>query len=251
MKCVRLGALIVVVGLFLSLSPSMISAATFSLSPSSGTWNRGCSYTVKVDMDSLTAAVDGADAILSYDPYKVTTSLTMITPGKLFSDYPGTTVDDKAGNIRISAINASGTAAPKKGTFATLTFKVKSDASLGVTSVALDFDSKNPTKTSDSNILEAKTAKDLLTKVTSGNFTVGTGSCESQAVLGETKTSTVTPSPKAQPKVLGESTEAQGATSEVEETTELPSSGISTPTIVVGVIGVLLIMAGGLGLLFL
>lgn len=238
MNFVRLTALGGLVGASL-LFPVSAFAATFSLSPATETLNRGCNYSLKIELDSSGVKVDGADALLTYEPNKLSTSLSLITTGSLFADFPGTTVDDKKGSIRISGIGASDTAEAKKGTFATINFKVKADAPLGSTNVNFDFDPKAPTKTVDSNILETKTAKDILTGVTNGAYQIGSGSCGdgTEATL---TASSASPTASAKPAVLGASTTSTGGS--------LPDSGLGTPTLVIGAIGILLLLFGFFGL---
>jgi hypothetical protein len=54
--------------------PLAVSAATLTLQPSSGIFNRGCSFSLNVNVDagSTTNGVDGVDGILLYTPTQFT-----------------------------------------------------------------------------------------------------------------------------------------------------------------------------------
>ncbi|MDO8638038.1 MAG: hypothetical protein Q7R43_00555, partial [Candidatus Daviesbacteria bacterium] len=49
-------------------TPAFATGATLSLSPSTGIFNRGCSFSVDVLLDTGGVQTDGTDAILFYDP---------------------------------------------------------------------------------------------------------------------------------------------------------------------------------------
>lgn len=168
--------LIIIITVILS-SPVAAFAATLSLSPSSGTFNRGCSFTLTINVDTAGAQTDGTDAIVRFDPTRV--SATNVNPGSIYNDYPGTNIDS-TGKITISGLASVSTPFQGSGTLATLDFSVPSVAPAGATALTFDFDSSDPTKTTDSNVVERNTVKDVLTSVTNGNYTIGTGSCASQ-----------------------------------------------------------------------
>ena len=52
----------------------MAAAATLSLTPATGTFNRSCNFSIAVDVDTTGTQTDGTDAIVLYDPRTMTTS---------------------------------------------------------------------------------------------------------------------------------------------------------------------------------
>ena len=83
-------------------TPTLAAAATLTLSPSTGDFNRGCSFSIDVDVDTGAVQTDGTDAIILYDPTRFT--VTSITNGSIYEDYPGNNDDAAAGKITISGL---------------------------------------------------------------------------------------------------------------------------------------------------
>lgn len=156
--------------------PVSTFAATLSLSPSAGTFNRGCSYAVKINLDTQSAITDGTDAILFYEASKFNVTTSSITNGTIYPDYPGNVVDSQAGKIAISGLASVSQGYSGSGTLATINFKVNDNAPAGVTTIRFDFDPNNKGKTTDSNVVERGTVVDVLNSVTDGSYTIGTGS---------------------------------------------------------------------------
>ena len=152
-------------------------AATLSLSPSSGTFNRGCAFKLNVNVDTAGAQTDGTDAVIRFDPTRVLA--TQITAGTIYNDYPGTNIDS-TGKITISGLASVSSPFSGTGTLAAIDFNVPSTAPTGATAVTFEFDPNDPAKTTDSNVVERNTVRDVLTAVTNGNYTIGAGSCASQ-----------------------------------------------------------------------
>src|SRR5262249_25621758 len=80
-------------------------------------------------------------------------------------------------------VDVSGAASPEQtfsgsGTLAAVTFTVPQTAPFGSTRVRFDFDPSSPQKTTDSNVAEHGTARELLSAVTDANFTIGVGPCD-------------------------------------------------------------------------
>jgi len=169
----------VVLALFVGVvvTPSSAFAATLSLSPASGTFNRGCSFKLNINVDTGGAQTDGTDAIVRFDPTRV--SATQISPGTIYNDYPGTNID-ATGKITISGLASVSAPFSGSGTLASVDFNVPSAAPTGATAVTFDFDPNDPSKTTDSNVVERNTVRDVLSNVTNGNYTIGTGSCAGQ-----------------------------------------------------------------------
>lgn len=156
--------------------------ATLSLSPSSGTVNRSCPFSVDIVLNTGGAQTDGTDAILTYDTSRF--SAASITNGSVYPDYPGSSIDEASGKITVFGLASVTSAFSGQGTFATINFLVKENAPTGVSQVKFDFDSNDKTKTTDSNVVQRSTlVADILNSVVNGSYTVGTGSCSQQTVV--------------------------------------------------------------------
>lgn len=175
MKLLRLFPFFII--LFLAaLLPSSALAATLSLSPSSGTFNKGCQFGLDINLDTAGAETDGTDAILLYDNTRLTAnSIDTELPTKIYSDFPGSNIDDATGKITVSGLASVSQGFNGKGTLAKIYFTVKEAAPIGATQVKFDFSSGG--KTTDSNVVQRGTVADVLSSVTNGNYTIGTGSC--------------------------------------------------------------------------
>src|SRR3989338_6059483 len=153
----------------------LAAGATLSLSPSSGTFNKGCAFSLEVKLDTGGSQTDGTDAVLFYDASRF--NATSINSGTIYGDFPGNNIDSGSGRITISGLAAVSSAFTGAGTLATINFTVKDDAPTGVTQVKFDFDPNDKTKTTDSNVVERGTIADVLSSVVNGNYTIGTGNC--------------------------------------------------------------------------
>ncbi|EKD90563.1 MAG: hypothetical protein ACD_30C00112G0004 [uncultured bacterium] len=220
-------------------SPALAQAATLSLNPSAGTFNRGCVLGVNIELDTQGGQTDGTDVILIFDPTKLSVKTSDITNGKIYQDYPGNSVDAQSGKLSISGISSVSEPFTGKGTFATVQFHVLENAPTGATLIRFDFDPNDKTKTTDTNVVERGTIADLLSSVTDGNYTVGTGSCVSQGQgaagttiggQGQVGTVSATPLPTKVPLK------------------ELPQGGIFDNTIIIAAIGTVLTIIGIAGL---
>ena len=229
-------------------TPSYVLAATLSLSPSSGTFNKGCSYTLDINLNTDGAETDGTDAILLYDNTKFTgiTINTELTP-KIYNDFPGSN-DDNAGKVTVSGLASVSSAFKGSGTMAKVEFRVKDAAGTGATIVKFDYDGTG--KTTDSNVVQRGTALDILSNVTNGNYTIGTGTCPGASptpapvtVLpgtgGPSQGAVFVATPPAQPKELPP----------VYKT--LPPAGSEQLTFTIAIVGSVLTVLGILGLAFL
>lgn len=240
--------------------PSAIfaQAATLTLGPASGTFNRGCSFSLAVELDTGGAPTDGTDAVLFYDPSRVTA--TSITNGTIYPEYAGNSIDAQRGTVAISGYVSVNTHFSGKGTLATVNFTVPSSAPTGASQISFDFDSNNKAKTTDSNvvIIQEGSVVDVLNSVVNGNYVIGTGSCSAQPSPTPTPGSVVVPggtttapggyvvsgpggqgavyaTPAAQPKVF-------------VPVKELPEGGTKELTFAIAIIGSVLTILGILGL---
>lgn len=258
-KTINIMALVLLFGLIF---PAGVFAATLSLDPSSGTFNKGCTYSVKANLDTKGAKVDGADVILVYDTSKLSTSTSQInTTGAVFPEYPANSVSTPdgsgTGKITIYGFAALNQPFSGTGTVATINFTVPSTAQTGATSLKFDFDPADPTNTKDANVVENGTVAELLNGVTDGNYTIGSGSC-----------SGASPSPSSSSSSTGRGgTSSSGSTindSSGSQTTQTKSpppqtkkapvlneTALSMPTVILATVGGILVAVGALGLIFL
>lgn len=177
MRKLKSGALLLISFIFLSVSPvSVFAQATLALSPTTGTLNTGCSYSVDVLLNTNNNNTDGTDVIIPYDQTRF--NITSITPGTLYSDYPAH--DFSNNQISISGL-ASPTQAYNSGTtpgkFATINFTIPANAPAGAANLNIEFLGKGVT--TDSNVVKSVDVVDILDQPNPGNFTIaqGTGSC--------------------------------------------------------------------------
>lgn len=232
MSIKKLTSFIAAFGFFLA-SPAYAYAATLSVAPSTGQMNKGCDVTVTVELDTAGAQTDGTDVILTYDPAVLSIAQTDITNGKIYADYPGNSVDSATGKISVSGIASVSEAYTGKGTFATLKFKVAPTAAASSTGLKFDFNPANKTNTTDSNVVERGTIADVLSSVTDGNYTVGSGSC-AQGIGAPAATLPV----------------SNPVASSTSLPTRLPEAGILDNTVVVTSVGILLVLLGVVGIAF-
>jgi len=133
-------------------------AATFSLSPVSGSTVSG-TFTVTLGLTDLAGKqVSGVDIYLNYEPSKLEAQNINVNGG-IFADYPLQTIDSTNGKIAIGAKTSSGAPVVTSGKVATITFRALGTS--GSTTLSFDYTSGS---TIDSNIVEAGTRTDLLTQ---------------------------------------------------------------------------------------
>lgn len=137
---------------------------SLGLSPASGEYifSPGQTYPVGIVVDAAGKSVDGVDVIINFDPKKVQVVGSSVSTTTLFERFPLNKVDNGAGRISFSALTFS----PKAvvGIAATFSFKPTAPGEIN-----LDFEFK-PGATTDSNIAEHGTAKDVLGKVENAKF---------------------------------------------------------------------------------
>jgi hypothetical protein len=139
--------------------------ASFTLSPATGdyTFNGKTTYPVGIILDSAGKSVDGVDVIINFDPKKVAVEGSKIAPTNVFEESPANVVDNVNGQIRLSSLTFK--ARPVTGIIAT--FQIKPLAR-GTANFTFQF---SPGSTTDSNVAEHGTAKDVLGKVENGKYT--------------------------------------------------------------------------------
>lgn len=139
--------------------------ASLSLVPAGGDYTFSPTITIPVGivLDSAGKSVDGVDVIIGFDPAKVQITGNKITPGTLFEEAPQNTVDNKLGQIRFSALTFK--PKPVSGIVGTFSVKPLIKGEIDLTFQFL------PGATTDSNIAEHGTAKDVLGRVGNGRYT--------------------------------------------------------------------------------
>lgn len=179
------GAAVFAIGFFVG--PAIASAATLSLSPSSGSVASGSTLEVKVNLDTGGTKTSGTDVYINFDPgaFQVVdanpaTDGTQILAGSLYSQTTFNSVDNSAGKISFSGSKtASSPGYSGTGTLATITFQAVKESS--ASSVAFDFTAGS---TTDSNVISQSDGSDLLTSVTSGSYTITASSANTGSTSG-------------------------------------------------------------------
>lgn len=207
--------------------PTISLAATLSLSPSSGTFNQGCSVSLNILLDTQGASTDGVDAILLYDTTRFTA--TKITNGTIYSEYPGNIIEAQAGRVIVSGSASAASPFSGSGVLAKVDFSVLPQAPVGAAQIKFDFDAADRTKTTDSNVAERNNVTDVLAAVVDGNYTIGSGT---GCAVGQGSTGVI----------------ASGAAIPVKT---LPVAADMNTTLVVTAVGLMLTILGILGLAFL
>lgn len=115
---------------------------------------------LSVMVDTGTYKINGADLIIRFDPKVLEATSASLVKGKIFDEYPLSSVEAKNGLIVISGVSSLGNNFNGIGQFATINLKAKAT---GRTSLAVDYKGKNITV--DSNLVEASTSKDILENV--------------------------------------------------------------------------------------
>lgn len=156
------------------------TGATLSLAPASTTFNKGCDFSLDINLDTGGHSTDGTDVILKYDPSLV--NVLSIDKGTIYPNYPGSTYDNDSGKVLISGVSSVSTPVTGSGKFATLHLKVSPEATVSATNINFDFDSEDPYKTTDTNVVERGTVNDVLRKVVNGTVNIGNGSSCSSTV---------------------------------------------------------------------
>lgn len=134
------------------------------LTPSGGEYVFSPGQTIPLGLvvDSKGASVDGLDTIINFDPKKVQIVGNSLSPTTLFERFPLNVADNQKGQIRFSALSFN--AKPVAGIVGTFSFR---PLVRGIVSFTFDFTSGS---TTDSNLAEHGTAKDILGKVENGSF---------------------------------------------------------------------------------
>lgn len=225
---------------FLLFTPAYAAGATLSLSPTSGTFNRGCTFTLDITLDTGGAQTDGTDAILFFDQSRF--EAREIRNGSIYPDFPISSFDNTQGRITIAGVSSVSSPFTGSGIFATVDFLVLPDAASGSSQIKFDFDPQDKSKSTDSNVAERVTIADVLNQVNNGTFVIGSGSGSGCDGGGG---STLSPTPTSFPR---------GGVDTLTPTPfngKLNDTGVIEPTMAILVGGGLLTLLGILGLVLL
>lgn len=135
------------------------SAAKISLNASNTNFQVKDSVPVSIILDTGSRKVDGVDVIVRFDPKILEASSGGIVKGKIFNEYPVASLDTKAGLVSISGVSSLANNFQGVDQFAMINFKAKAP---GKTSLMVVFAKGS---TTDSNIVETDTSKDILEAV--------------------------------------------------------------------------------------
>lgn len=177
------------------LMPSSAFAATLTLTPKIATYNQACTYAADITLDTEGEKTDGTDVILLYDPTKI--SVLSIDNGSLYQSYLGKTIDNDNGRVTVTGLSSLNSNFNGKGIFATVNFAVKKTSPVGDASIRFDFDPSNPSKTTDSNVVETGTVADILRAVADFLFSIAQNTFLTDP--SPTPTPSPTPSPTPTP----------------------------------------------------
>lgn len=250
------------------LTPSAVYAATLSLTPSTATVNKNCTFEIKINLNTQAQETDGTDVILNYDTTKFQVTTSSIVNGTIYSDYPGNSVSN--GRITISGIAPAAQPYNGSGTFATLNVSVLSTAA-GTGTFKFDFDPNDKIKTIDTNVVQGGADPvDILSAVTDGSYTIGSGTTCTGTTGGSTGGSTsgsglsgggtagsgVGAGVKTLPAggqggTAGFGGLAGGPATDSALPNQLPAGGLEGPTLIFVVVGGVLTVIGLLGLVLL
>jgi len=152
--------------------PSIVSASTFSVSPTTQTVKVGETFTINVRLDTQGTFTQGVDLrYLNFDPTllqvedaKTASAGIQISPGILMPSTVLNSTNNTLGRISFSQIASGGNSYIGSGILATVTFKAIAGGNARVTF------SFTPNSTTDSNV--ALEGADTLTSVTNGSYII-------------------------------------------------------------------------------
>lgn len=142
------------------------SGGTISLNSAKTSYKVKEQVSVTIGVETGGKVVGGADVIIHFDPKVLEATPSAILEGKIFGEYPLKSVDNKNGLISISGITTSGEGFTGLGEFATLNLRAKA---VGNTSLTVEYQKNS---TTDSNLVEAATSKDVLENIRNLQLTV-------------------------------------------------------------------------------
>lgn len=109
----------------------------------------------------------GTDVILHYDSNLLeATSSSVIKKGTIYQDFPALGLDPKTSIVTVSGINTADRVFQGLGLLATINFIARAP---GLASVTVDF---TPNSTTDTNVVDSISGKDILEQVENLNLTI-------------------------------------------------------------------------------
>ncbi len=146
-----------------------VSSAAISLTTNVTSVKVGDKFTVSINMSS-NRKTDGTDLVILYDA-KVLSVDTIsgknpLILGSIYKDYPLNALDAQNSRVTVSGITDQKDGVSANGLFGSLVFTAKS---AGQTKISLDF---TLGKTTDSNVIESATGKDILGSVGNLELTI-------------------------------------------------------------------------------
>jgi hypothetical protein len=206
---------------------SSVYAATFSVSPTSG--SQVCdTFNVDINLAELAGKqVSGVDIYLNYEPSKLQAD-SVSHSGGIFTSYPLEQIDSANGQIVIGASASAFSPVSSEGKIVSISFKALGTS--GTTSLTFDYTAGS---TTDSNITEAGTATDILTSPAAVSYTLAPSGC------GTTTTTTTTTPPPSTPTTT--STPKGGPQASPSGT---PEGGFTDPTVLLSLLSLLMVSSG-------
>lgn len=173
--------------------PAIASAATLSLSPTSGTHAVGATFDVKIQLDTGGVTTSGTDVYVRFDPNVLqvvdsnnSSTGVQVSPGTLYSQTSFNSTDNGAGKVSFSGSKSGGSSGYSgTGTLATIKFQAAAEADS--TSVTIDYQAGS---TTDSNVISQADSSDALTSVTSASYKISAAAGSATAAPTTTTTAT-------------------------------------------------------------
>lgn len=119
----------------------------------------GETVSIKVLIATGGHILDGADVIMRFDPKIFEASQTGLIKGRIFDEYPLVSINSNSGVVSVSGVNSLKNGFKGTGQFMSLNLKAKAK---GKSVVTVDYQQNS---TSDSNLVEANTSRDILESV--------------------------------------------------------------------------------------
>lgn len=138
-----------------------------TLNSSQANFKVGEKVTVTINVSTGGYTIIGTDLVLRFNPKAMETSSADFIRGKIYSEYPLISVDNKDGVVRVSAVATNADQGFNGiGELGVINFKTKA---AGQVNIIVDFKKGS---TTDSNIIRTKTSEDVLGSVTNLNLTI-------------------------------------------------------------------------------
>lgn len=138
---------------------TVVSSGKISLNTPKKIYAVGEVIPVSVTIDSGGHSLNGADLIVHFDPKVLEASTGALIAGSIFDEYPLLSVDAKKGLLSVSGVDSLRPGFKGIGKFIFVNFRAKAK---GAAFLTIDFTKGS---TSDSNLVDKGTSKDILEKV--------------------------------------------------------------------------------------